>query len=85
VVLVRLQRDARARVTLVHTLREELADIGQNSVELFGAERADFLDDERRVHREQLRRLHDRSLRKSSIDAIVWVDDERTVLCALRK
>jgi hypothetical protein len=68
----------------VHTLREELANISQNSVELFGVERADFLEDECRVHREQLRRLHDRALRKSSIDAIVLVDGECTVLCALR-
>ena len=56
------------------TLRKELADLGQDDEELFGAERADFLEDERCVHREQLRRLHDRFLWKYSIDAIALVN-----------
>ena len=41
------------------TLRKELADLGQNHEELCGAKRADFLEDERCVHRELLRWLHD--------------------------
>jgi len=65
------------------TLRKELADLGQDNEELFGAERADFLENERCVHREQLRRLDDRFLWKQSIGAIVLIDWERTVLCAL--
>ena len=65
------------------TLRKELADLGQDNEELFWAERADFLENQRCVDREQFRRLHDRFLWKYSIDAIALVDCERTVLCAL--
>ena len=65
------------------TLRKELADRGQDNEDLFGAERADVLENERCVCREQLRRLHDRFLWKYSIDAIALVDCERTVHRAL--
>jgi hypothetical protein len=78
----RQRRDDRRGLAIAvvgQTLRKEPSDLGQDNDELLGAERADFLEDERRVHREQLRRLHDRFLWECPIAAIVLVNGERTL------
>lgn len=61
-------------------LREKLANFAENLGQLLLANSAQFLDDERRVNRKDLRQFDDGHFRQDAIDTIALFDRDRVLV-----